>query len=255
MSFLIARSGLYQQVMRHSGSIALGFLLTGLSSTASLAQTAGLSALNQGLNQAVATQNWNSAISIIDQMMILAPERQQSLSQYRSRLTSLQSKQKNTAFSATSSPSPQPSGFVPIKRRENGVVIIDAQFNGRKNFDMLLDSGASVTVITRRMADSLGIRAEHIVQTSVFSTANGYTELPIVYIQSVAVGGLTARNVPVRSQVQKWRPDYLVKIFYSAMMSPSNAIASYSIDDPNGQSPYLRLFPLHLPALSSTDQI
>ena len=50
---------------------------------------------------------------------------------------------------------------------------------------MLLDSGASVTVITREMADSLGIRPEHVVQTETFSTANGLTEMPIVYIQSI----------------------------------------------------------------------
>ena len=197
MSFLISRSGLYQQVMRYGRGIALGLLLTGLSNTASFAQSNPLGTLNQELQQAVASQNWNSAIGIIDQMMVIAPEKQESLSQYRNQLTYLQSKQPNTAFTATTSSSPQPTGLVPIKRRENGVVIIDAEFNGRKNFDMLLDSGASVTVITRAMANSLGIRPEHVVQTSVFSTANGYTELPIVYLQSVKVGGLTAREVAV----------------------------------------------------------
>jgi len=92
---------------------------------------------------------------------------------------------------------PSRIGQVPIKRRDHSVVIIDAKFNNRKQFDMLLDSGASLTVITRTMAQDLGIRPEHIVQTQTFSTANGLTEMPIVYIQSLNVGGLVARDVPV----------------------------------------------------------
>lgn len=196
MSFLISHSGLYQQVMRYGRGLALGILMAGLTGTTAVAQSSNLSGLNQELQQAVSAQNWNGAISIIDRMMEIAPDQQASLSQYRSRLVTLQSKQQNTAFTTTSGAS-SPQGFVPIKRRESGVVIIDAVFNGRKNYEMLLDSGASITVITQPMAKSLGIRPEHVVRTSVFSTANGLTEMPIVHLQSVKVGGLVARDVPV----------------------------------------------------------
>ena len=150
--------------------------------------------LNDSLQQAVARQDWNSAISIIDQMIIAAPERKQSLEQYRSQLASLQSKGSQPQLNAAPS---QQIGRVPIKRRENGVVIIDSLFNNRQNFEMLLDSGASMTVITRPVAKSLGIRPEHVIRTAVFSTANGRTEMPIVYVQSITVGGLVAKNVPV----------------------------------------------------------
>jgi aspartyl protease family protein len=156
-------------------------------------QSLNLGTLNQNLQSAVSSRNWDSAVQIIDQMIQLAPEKRQSLEQYRAQLSALQSPKPSQAFTAT----PSRVGQVPIKRRDSGVVIIDTQFNNRKQFDMLLDSGASVTVITREMADSLGIRPEHVVQTETFSTANGLTEMPIVYIQSISVGGLVARDVPV----------------------------------------------------------
>lgn len=172
--------------------ILLGFMASITVLKPALGQDIG--SLNQALQQAVAAQNWDSAIQIIDKLMIAAPEQRPSLEQYRNRLSTLRTQ--NAPQTITTTPTNQ-TGRVPIKRRDSGVVIIDATFNQRKTFDMLLDSGASVTVITRPMAKSLGIRPEHVVKTAVFSTANGRTELPIVYLKSVNVGGLVARDVPV----------------------------------------------------------
>ncbi|MEM9137677.1 MAG: retropepsin-like aspartic protease [Cyanobacteria bacterium P01_F01_bin.42] len=176
----------------------LGFILgvtMGLSPLPpALGQSGGIGSLNQSLQQAVATQKWDTAIDIIDRLIIAAPEQRQSLEKYRTQLATLKAKESPKAYTATPK---RTKGLVSIKRREHGVVIIDTIFNDRKQFEMLLDSGASVTVITRQMAQSLGIRREHVVQTATFSTANGKTEMPIVYISSMTVGGLVARDVPV----------------------------------------------------------
>jgi aspartyl protease family protein len=173
----------------------LGILLWLSMSGLAIAQPS-LTELNLQLRHAVEQQAWQNAIQIIDQMMPLAPEQHESLAQYRQQLQQLQQIQPTVDPNKGITLS-FPTGHVPIKRRSNGVVIIDAHFNNRQSFEMLLDSGASVTVITRPMAKALGITSEQIVDYARFSTANGYTELPIVYLQSVEVGGLSMRQVPV----------------------------------------------------------
>lgn len=88
-------------------------------------------------------------------------------------------------------------GLVPIKRRSGGVAIVDVKFNSRRTFEMLVDSGASRTVITRPMAKALGIGTSDVVGTFGASTANGYAEFPIVYVKAMEVGGLKSYQVPV----------------------------------------------------------
>ncbi len=155
--------------------------------------------LNQQLQDAVNRQNWSQAIQVIDQLIPLAPGQAAQLKQYRSQLKQLQ----QTGFKGTAS---QPSsanqatskvGLVPIKRRSAGVAIVDVKFNNRRTFEMMVDSGASRTVITRPMARALGIGTADVVGTFGASTANGYAEFPIVYVKAMEVGGLKSYQVPV----------------------------------------------------------
>ncbi|MCM1982636.1 retropepsin-like aspartic protease family protein [Lyngbya confervoides] len=192
------------------GKFAIVLGLWGLILTPKAWGQPSIAALNQQLQEAVAAENWSGALGIIDQLIPRVPQQRTALEDYRSRLQRLEQ--------VDSPPSPQarvnrPHGQVPIKRRENGVIVIDATFNGRQSYDMLLDSGASVTVITQDMARDLGIRAENVVQTATFSTANGYTRLPIVYLQSVDVGGLVLRQVPVAIAGQELRMGLLGQDF------------------------------------------
>ncbi|MHC5830812.1 MAG: retroviral-like aspartic protease family protein, partial [Nostoc sp.] len=42
----------------------------------------------------------------------------------------------------------------PIKRRIGGTPIVEVTFNGQQKFEMIVDTGASGTVITQEMADA-----------------------------------------------------------------------------------------------------
>ncbi len=83
---------------------------------------------------------------------------------------------------------------VPIKRRLASTPVIDVMFNGKK-FEMILDTGASSTLITQRMAIALGLKPTGARQMIIadgsrvrFLTAN---------IGSVTTGGMPARKLSV----------------------------------------------------------
>jgi clan AA aspartic protease (TIGR02281 family) len=95
------------------------------------------------------------------------------------------------------SPSQSNSGSfsVTIKRRHSGIPVVDVLFNRKKTYEMLVDTGASGTVLTVRMAEELGLQPEGyaLVQTpSSQAVAMGATT-----IESIRVGNGEIRNVQV----------------------------------------------------------
>ncbi|TAG23188.1 MAG: hypothetical protein EAZ39_01425 [Oscillatoriales cyanobacterium] len=68
-----------------------------------------------------------------------------------------------------------------IKRRAGGTPVIDVVFNGNKTFEMIVDTGASGTLITQRMATALGVRQ---VGTGRAGIADGSI---VEFIQNVEV--------------------------------------------------------------------
>ncbi|MFN3360514.1 MAG: TIGR02281 family clan AA aspartic protease [Pseudanabaenaceae cyanobacterium] len=84
---------------------------------------------------------------------------------------------------------------VPIKDRRGNTPVIAVTFNGRQTFDMILDTGATGTVITQEMANALNVRPFTAVKAQV---ADGSTVVfPIGFVQSISVNGATVNNVPV----------------------------------------------------------
>ena len=82
-----------------------------------------------------------------------------------------------------------------IKRRASGTPVIDVVFNGNKTFEMIVDTGASGTLITQRMATALGVKTVGIARAGI---ADGsVVEFPIGRVQSIGVGGALIRNVEV----------------------------------------------------------
>lgn len=82
-----------------------------------------------------------------------------------------------------------------IKYRLGKTPVIDVTFNGRKTFEMIVDTGADGTLITREMARSLQLPVTGIGQ---FSMADGrVVELPLSRVQSISVNGAVVRNVEV----------------------------------------------------------
>ena len=84
--------------------------------------------------------------------------------------------------------------LVKIKRREANIPVIEVTFNGKQKFDMMVDSGASGTVITPAMAKALGVVPQGSVQAK---TPNGEATFPLGRLTSVEAGGLAIKNVVV----------------------------------------------------------
>src|SRR4028119_1072383 len=101
---------------------------------------------------------------------------------------------------APSKPAAKPSGNqkvfqAKIKRRVGGTPVIDVVFNGNKTFEMIVDTGASGTLISQRMATALGVRPVRTVRAGI---ADGsVVEFPIGVVRSIRVGGAVIQNVEV----------------------------------------------------------
>ncbi|MDY6900983.1 MAG: retroviral-like aspartic protease family protein [Cyanobacteriota bacterium] len=91
---------------------------------------------------------------------------------------------------------PQVMAFrAPIKRRIGGTPIIDVTFNGKQRFEMIVDTGASGTVITQQMARLLGVIAVGKAKANTASAQS--VEFPIGYVDSMEAGGVKIKKVPV----------------------------------------------------------
>ncbi|SRR5579883_487112 len=85
--------------------------------------------------------------------------------------------------------------IVPIKRRVGGTPIIEVTFNGDQQFEMILDTGASGTVINQKMADALGVIP--VGKAKANTASSKAVEFPIGYIDSIEVGGARVNQIAV----------------------------------------------------------
>lgn len=74
---------------------------------------------------------------------------------------------------------------VPLSRSGNQF-IVSATLDGRREIRLLIDTGASVTIVAPRVLEGLGYNLGD--QKGRFSTANGEVDAPLVGVQSLAVG-------------------------------------------------------------------
>lgn len=84
---------------------------------------------------------------------------------------------------------------VPIKRRASGIPVIDVVFNGNQTFEMMLDTGASGTVITPKMAQALGVKQEGTARVETPNAKD--VEFPIGRVASIKAGNAVINNVAV----------------------------------------------------------
>ncbi len=84
---------------------------------------------------------------------------------------------------------------VPIKRRDSGTPVIEVLFNGTQRFEMIVDTGASGTVITQEMARALGVVP--IGEARVNTASQRGVRVPIAIVKSIQVSGAIAMDVPV----------------------------------------------------------
>ena len=82
-----------------------------------------------------------------------------------------------------------------IIRRAGGTPVIEVTFNGRERFEMIVDTGASGTLITQRMARALGVETEDY--TFVNTASESGVRMPIGRVQSIEVDGASINDVRV----------------------------------------------------------
>lgn len=102
------------------------------------------------------------------------------------------------ASRATAQPARKPASSMiraKIKRRIASTPVIEVVFNGDRRFDMIVDTGASGSLITQRMANALQIRPTRTIQAGI---ADGsIVEFPVGQVRSMSVGGLRVNNIEV----------------------------------------------------------
>ncbi len=84
---------------------------------------------------------------------------------------------------------------VPIKRRSGKTPVIDVTFNGNQVFEMIVDTGASGTLITDRMAKALNIQPSGTINASIADGSEVQFKTGI--IQTITVSGAVANNLEV----------------------------------------------------------
>ena len=83
----------------------------------------------------------------------------------------------------------------PIKRRAGGTPIVEVTFNGQRKFDMIVDTGASGSVITQQMALDLGVIP--VGKAKANTASSRAVEFSVGYVDSMAVGSLVVNRLPV----------------------------------------------------------
>jgi aspartyl protease family protein len=83
---------------------------------------------------------------------------------------------------------------VPLQTR-GAIVAVSASLNDTLSLNLVIDTGATYTMISRSAAKSLGVDLEAKLPTVSFRTANGVIQAPIIALQSVEVGGMRVANL------------------------------------------------------------
>ncbi|MBO3461722.1 retroviral-like aspartic protease family protein [Aetokthonos hydrillicola Thurmond2011] len=83
----------------------------------------------------------------------------------------------------------------PITRRVGGTPVINVTFNGNQQFEMILDTGASGTVITQQMASELGVMP--VSKAKANTASSKAVEFPLGYVDSIEVAGAKVNQVAV----------------------------------------------------------
>ncbi|MBW4663772.1 MAG: retroviral-like aspartic protease family protein [Chroococcus sp. CMT-3BRIN-NPC107] len=160
---------------------------------------------------------WSEAISLMKTVPARSPNKviaQKKILQYQQNLKYAQQQAirpvvrsrplEEVAVASVRSPVPAPPTLpVPpsgvfqtaIKNRHGGTPVVDVIFNGGQRFEMIVDTGASGTVITQQMAAALGIVPIGRVRANTASDRN--VEFAIGNVSSIEVGGAVVQNVPV----------------------------------------------------------
>ncbi len=79
--------------------------------------------------------------------------------------------------------------------KHGSVVIVKAMLNGKAPVKLILDTGASFTMISSGVAKQLDIDTEQSARTMPFQTANGMIQAALINLETISVAGLELKNL------------------------------------------------------------
>ncbi|GAB4228256.1 MAG: hypothetical protein Kow00121_57110 [Elainellaceae cyanobacterium] len=128
-------------------------------------------------------------------VVIRPPDPPQPIAPRQPAASSVTSAARSPAADSTAAANGSRTFYAPIIRREGNTPVIRVMFNSNQAFDMIVDTGASGTLITQSMAQALNVVP---VGAAMVDTASqrGVT-VPLGYVNSIEVDGAVAQNVLV----------------------------------------------------------
>ena len=78
-----------------------------------------------------------------------------------------------------------------------GSLIVPVELNGERTVQLILDTGATMTVLSTEVAVELGIMSDPRSQITTVKTAGGPIQVTMTQIETITVGGARAQNVAV----------------------------------------------------------
>lgn len=85
---------------------------------------------------------------------------------------------------------------IPLQRRGNHFIVNARPADGR-SIQLLIDTGASLTIFTPDVLEQRGIGYQDTGRTGIFNTANGPVEAPIYTLDALAVGDWSVRQLDI----------------------------------------------------------
>jgi len=85
---------------------------------------------------------------------------------------------------------------IPLTRKGHSF-LVEASLQNSDSLQLLLDTGASMTIITPQVLQQSGIRYQDSGNSHVFSTANGTVRAPVYTLESLTVGDWTLEQLEV----------------------------------------------------------
>ena len=142
--------------------------------------------------------SWQQAVNLLKEVPATSPQHAiaaKKLPQYQRFMA--EAKEKSApALQKTARGDVLPKFFsVPIKGRNHGTPIIEVTFNGTRKFEMLFDTGATVTLITREIAYSLQLKPQGLAKVTVADGAEVVVAKTI--LKSLEIDGHIKKNMPV----------------------------------------------------------
>jgi clan AA aspartic protease (TIGR02281 family) len=96
----------------------------------------------------------------------------------------------------------EPSGYtIPVKPHGQGHFIVEVQINGNIKANLIVDTGATMVILSDRLGEILKVKDNKDLPTMSFNTAGGKVETPLFILESLKVGnaevfGLEASTNP-----------------------------------------------------------